>query len=649
MAANNPAQELHISDAWYETAQVVDRYEDEANGNLPDLSVLMKDVSQANRSAVLLELIQVDMEYRWKRGDVKTVQDYLQEFPELHDEPDSLVELFRSELDQARRSGNPQWQEKIRRQHTELAASEDTEDELVRSTAAFLEQTRPKKLPEIEGKAIGKYTVLNKLGEGGFGVVYRGRDPDLKRDVAIKIASRQIEGMPPAVETLRHEATAAAQIRHPNAVSVLGFEVTEDGRPYIVSEFVAGEPLRKRIKRKDYTLEEAICWVAEVAEALHAAHRKQVIHRDVKPENILINEEGIAQLTDFGLARHDDRFFLDDKDRFVGTAPYVSPEQADEKADLVTAASDIFSLGSVLYELLCQRPPFRGTIPGDVARQVLYRTPDPPRTINEHVPPEVEAVCLKAMAKNPEDRFKTAGDMASALRKAIRPRSHWLPMSLAAAAIFAALIIAGVLLGRPTSTAEPVRVLEPLVDVERPGETLPYRLPDVLPQYGDRLEVKAEASGPSYLWVILYSSSGDPQLLWPVDPSKVEPVRSAYCPPPEFGPVEMPDSEGVMVVLVGASPKRLSKDQLTSVLAIKPQSWPAPIRHKQLEAIIRPRPDQLGHAIPAHILVRGGDSPGTAEGQPYRFPPDFQGQVDEIFETYYAVMFSHFRRGGATE
>jgi len=326
MVPSDPVQELSVPDVWYETARVVDRYEDEANGNLPELSALLEDVSQENRCSVLLELIQVDMEYRWNRGGVKTVKDYLQEFPELRDQSDSLAELLRSELDQARRSGDPRLQDEVRRRQTELAGLADTDDDLVRTTVAFTEDAIPTEAPQVQPERIGKYSVLNKLGEGGFGVVYRCWDPDLNRDVAIKIASRRIEHLSSSIAVLHHEAVAAAQMRHPNAVAVLGFEVTEDDRPYIVSEYVAGDSLHKRLERKDYTLEETVRWTAQVADALHAAHRKQIIHRDVKPDNILINEEGAAQLADFGLARHEDRFFVDDVDRLVGTPQYMSPE-----------------------------------------------------------------------------------------------------------------------------------------------------------------------------------------------------------------------------------------------------------------------------------------------------------------------------------
>ena len=263
---------------------------------------------------------------------------------------------------------------------------------------------------------IGRYEIRGELGRGTFGIVYHCRDPQMQRDVAIKIAYGSTTGGLASDQAFLHEAQTAAALRHPNLVAVLDFGESEDRLPYIVYEYVAGTTLDQRIVQKNYTVQQAIEWVAAVADALHEVHKRHIIHRDIKPANILIDEQQSPRLTDFGLARRNDQFFVNDR-KLLGTAQYMSPEQAEKRADWASPAADIYSLGVVLYELLCGQPPFRADSLDELLEQVKHRQPDAPRTMNDTIPRDVEDICLKALSKSPQDRFRTAKDLSQALRE----------------------------------------------------------------------------------------------------------------------------------------------------------------------------------------------------------------------------------------
>ena len=204
----------------------------------------------------------------------------------------------------------------------------------------------------------GRYRLDAQIGAGGMSTVYRAFDTTLERQVAVKLMHREIASDSDQLERFRREARSVAQLNHPHIVGVIDAG-EEDGRPYIVFEYVEGETLKERIRRMGrLPIDEAIAYSIEIARALGAAHARNIVHRDIKPQNVLVDEEGSAKVTDFGIARSLEEEGLTADGRVLGTTDYVSPEQA--LGHHVNGQSDIYSLGVVLYEMLTGDVPFHG-------------------------------------------------------------------------------------------------------------------------------------------------------------------------------------------------------------------------------------------------------------------------------------------------
>jgi serine/threonine protein kinase len=268
-------------------------------------------------------------------------------------------------------------------------------------------------------RRLGKFELLEELGLGSFGHVFRARDTELGRTVAIKLLRAGRLASREEVDRFVREARSAAQLQHPGIVALYETGETEDGLCYLVEEFVQGQTLAARLKAGRFAFREAAGLVAAVADALDYAHRNRVIHRDVKPSNIQLDADGRPHLMDFGLAKREaDDSTMTVEGQLLGTPAYVSPEQARE-ARHVDGRTDVYSLGVILYELLTGERPFRGTRQM-LLLQVLHDDPRPPRQLNDKAPRDLETICLKAMAKSPARRYATAQDLADDLRRWLR-------------------------------------------------------------------------------------------------------------------------------------------------------------------------------------------------------------------------------------
>jgi eukaryotic-like serine/threonine-protein kinase len=259
----------------------------------------------------------------------------------------------------------------------------------------------------------GRYRLDARVGAGGMSTVYRAHDETLQRQVAIKLLNREVSSDSDQLERFRREARAVAQLSHPHIVGVIDAG-EDDNRPYIVFEYIEGETLKERIRRQGrLSIPEAVAYAIEIARALGAAHARHIVHRDVKPQNVLIDEEGSAKVTDFGIARTLDEEGLTADGRVIGTTDYVSPEQA--LGHHVTGQSDLYSLGIVLYEMLTGEVPFKGDNQIAVAmKHVREPLPDVQRQ-RPGISAALAAVVDRAAAKQPADRYADDAELIADL------------------------------------------------------------------------------------------------------------------------------------------------------------------------------------------------------------------------------------------
>jgi serine/threonine protein kinase len=260
---------------------------------------------------------------------------------------------------------------------------------------------------------IGRYRVEKVLGQGGFGVVYGAMDEQLQRQVAIKVPHRHLVEHAENVPMYLAEARTVASLDHPHIVPVFDVGSTAEWPCFIVSKFIEGTTLAQTIKAARIPFDRAAELVATVAEALHYAHRRGLVHRDIKPGNILLDKLGQPFVVDFGLALRAEN--VRTSVQYAGTPAYMSPEQAQGEGHQVDGRSDIFSLGVVLYELLTGRRPFHGDMP-TLLDQIADAHVWPPRQFDDTIPRELERICLKALAKTPAARYTTAKDFADDVR-----------------------------------------------------------------------------------------------------------------------------------------------------------------------------------------------------------------------------------------
>jgi hypothetical protein len=280
-------------------------------------------------------------------------------------------------------------------------------------------------MQDLKGRVLGQYQIIEELGRGGMGVVYRAYQPSLNRHVALKVLPPQFVFDQQSVSRFQREARAAAALRHPNIVVI--YDVgQEHGIHYIAMEYLEGRTLKEVIEQEGRLHpRRAMHIVEQVAAALDYAHQRGLVHRDIKPANIFVpggedsdGARGHVTLTDFGIARAAfETQQLTREGMLMGTPEYMAPEQAT--GGEVDERTDLYALGVVLYQVLTGRMPYQGHTPHAVLHNVIYEAPPPPRQVNPNLTPAVEGVILKAIAKQPEQRFQRGADLTRALRRAV--------------------------------------------------------------------------------------------------------------------------------------------------------------------------------------------------------------------------------------
>jgi tetratricopeptide (TPR) repeat protein len=265
----------------------------------------------------------------------------------------------------------------------------------------------------LVGRMVRQYRVERMLGAGGMGVVYRAHDTLLERTVALKFLPHQVVADEEAAERFVVEARAAAALDHPNVCAVHEIERDEDHGPFIVMAFCDGETLKRKLTRGPVSVEEGVEYGVQIAAGLNAAHTGGIVHRDIKPGNLIVTSDGVVKILDFGLAKLVDVTYTG-TGMTPGTAAYMSPEQT--RGEELDARTDFWSLGVVLYEMLTGHRPFRGDRQGAVIHAIRHEEPEPPRKLRDEVPPEVEALVLGLLSKEPDGRYGSAqallGDLA---------------------------------------------------------------------------------------------------------------------------------------------------------------------------------------------------------------------------------------------
>jgi serine/threonine protein kinase/tetratricopeptide (TPR) repeat protein len=263
------------------------------------------------------------------------------------------------------------------------------------------------------GETISHYKIIEKLGEGGMGVVYKAEDTKLRRSVALKFLPPELHRDPEATARFIHEAQATSSLQHTNICTIHDTDQSDDGRMFIAMDLYRGETLKKKIERGLLGVDEAIEIASQVAQGLAEAHKHGIIHRDIKPANILITDAGVAKILDFGLAKLSGRTVLTKAGMTFGTMAYSSPEQATGGA--VDHRTDIWSLGVMLYEMITGQLPFRGDYDQAIIYQAINAEPESAQTLRPDTPAELPSIIAKAMQKDPQKRYQSADEMKADL------------------------------------------------------------------------------------------------------------------------------------------------------------------------------------------------------------------------------------------
>jgi serine/threonine protein kinase/Tfp pilus assembly protein PilF len=284
-----------------------------------------------------------------------------------------------------------------------------------------LEWTAKEQVPlHMIGQTLGHYRILEKVGAGGMGVVYRAHDEQLERDVAVKVLPPGTLNNDAARKHFKKEALALAKLNHPNIETIYEFN-TQDGTDFLVMEYVPGKTLADRLVSGTLPEKEAVTLGMQIAAAMEEAHNRGIVHRDLKPRNIALTDRGQAKVLDFGLARllpqtsEGNSVTLTDTQAGAGTLPYMSPEQL--QGEPVDARGDIYTAGAVLYEMIAGRRAFSEDLPSRLIDSILHQPPVPPRALNPRISPELERVILKCLDKDPARRFQTAKELLVDLRR----------------------------------------------------------------------------------------------------------------------------------------------------------------------------------------------------------------------------------------
>lgn len=568
--------ESNRADVLRELDSICDRYEAAWRGDVPprleDFLNLPSGHDESRhsewREELLRELLTLELTYRERAGQRPTREEYCDRFPSHQ----VIVERVFQEYS---------------RQFVETQQLRSTE---IGSNAEAPAASSLRDEPSLE--RLGRYEIEGLLGSGTFGAVYLATDTELNRRVAIKVPHSKVFHDETAVAKFIAEARTVAKLKHPGIVSIYDVGRSDDGKPYLVMEYVAGRTLDQLIKSEAMSTPEVVELAAQLADAVGYAHREGIVHRDLKPANVLVSDAGTVHVTDFGLAV-DEQSQREKAGEFAGTLAYMSPEQVRAETHHLDGRCDIWALGVMIYEMLLNRRPFGGESIKEMSDEILHREPKPPRQIREDLPPELEQIVLKCCQKEISRRYTTASDVAADLRRvtaassraglepapAIEPAGelsgnsgHTNPSvfagrPLAITLVLTGLIIFGVLIAwspwRASSNSEETPWAGN-IDVLVWNEQVPNRVGLGLHEAGvlplrpkDQVRVTARVDRPAYLYIVWIDSEGVPLPIYPWDagdwdsrPDREAPVDSVDLPADLGGGWEIHGQPGMESLLL---------------------------------------------------------------------------------------------------
>ena len=392
------------------------------SGNRPAIEDYLSDLDDSLRGVALAELLRVELEFLYNAEAQPDIEDYYRRFPAFRDTVNAVcgrgqdVSSDVKPLPSSRGSRGLHIRCPHCNNHVELVTDSPFESITCAACGSTFNLAVREEHTSIATplRSISHFELISRLGVGGFGTVWKARDTDLDRVVAVKIPRKgQLDAR--ETEQFFREARAAAQLRHPNIVTV--YEVGRDNDTiFIVSDLVRGVTLSDWLTGQPPSSREAAVVCKKVAEALDHAHEKGVIHRDLKPSNIILDLEGEPHLMDFGLAKreaHEVTMTVDGQ--LLGTPAYMSPEQADGRGHWTDRRTDIYSLGVIMFEMLTGDQPFRGNAQMQVHQRLLHDAPEP-RSLNRNIPRDLSTICLKCLERDPNRRFPTARHVVDELK-----------------------------------------------------------------------------------------------------------------------------------------------------------------------------------------------------------------------------------------
>ncbi len=381
----------------------------------PAQKVIAKFSHLSTDEEAVIEILYAEFMALDELGRRPGVAEWLDRFPEHRQRLERLLqlhELFAEEDNQPNAKADRQWESSSPFKSPEIEATTLSDKS---NFAAPLANTNNHDQEATLNRQIGSYELIQEVGRGGMGIVYRAHQIGLSRTVALKVL-RSVDARPEQLVRFQREAEAIAALQHPNIVQV--YEVGTDGdEEFLSMEFVEGGGLEHHIYDRVWSNHEIASLIKTLADAMHYAHQLGIIHRDLKPANVLLSDQGQPKIVDFGLAKRfqDASNFRTNTGTLIGTPCYMSPEQAVGTSDSIGPATDVFSLGVVLYELLTRQLPFLGSTTVETLHLIAEREPILPSKLSRHIPRDLETICLKCLAKLPSQRYASAGALAEDL------------------------------------------------------------------------------------------------------------------------------------------------------------------------------------------------------------------------------------------